>query len=324
MKLPCNWNRVLVLAAAMAAAGAGGFLAVRSTGPAHGAEPIKVAPSPSDPNSAEHDKAIQKNQAGYVHAFNTGDAKALAAFWAADGEFVDAEGRSFKGRSAIEKEFASFFAETKGLKLEVSTHSFRLVSPGVALESGTSRLTRPSDGESNVTAYHIVHTKRDGQWQLASVRESAHGSSSNYERLRSLEWLVGNWTSRSGDRSLEFSCEWTAKRNFLLRKYVLKGPDNAAKTGMQVIGWDPVEGAVVSWTFDSDGGFASERWTKEGKRWILETAGVTHDGAQVTAAYVLTPIDHDNFNWQSVLRTLDQVPLPDTALVKATRVKAGK
>jgi uncharacterized protein (TIGR02246 family) len=324
MKLQCNWNRVLFLAAAMVAAGAGGFLAVRSTGPVLAGEPIKVAPSPSDPNAAEDEKLIQKNQAGYIRAFNTGDAKALAAFWAADGEFVDAEGRSFKGRSAIEKEFASFFAETKGTKLEVSTHSLRFVSPLVALESGTSRLTRPTDGESNVAAYHIVHTKRDGQWLLASVRESAQASHSNYEQLRSLEWLVGNWTAKNGARSLEFSYEWTAKRSFLLRKYAIKGTDDAAKTGIQVIGWDPVEGTVVSWTFDSDGGFASERWTKEGKRWILETAGVTHDGAEVTATNFLTPIDHDNFNWQSVHRTLDQVPLPDTALVRATRVKTSK
>ena len=324
MKLQCDWNRVLFLAAALAAAGAGGFLAVRSTDSVQAAEPIKVTPSPSDPNAAEDEKAILKNQAGYLRAFNTGDAKALAAFWAADGEFVNAEGKSFKGRSAIEKEFASFFAEAKGLKLEVSTHSLRFVSPLVALESGTSRLIRPSDGEANVAAYHIVHTKQDGQWQLASVRESAQASSSNYEQLRSLEWLVGNWASKNSGRSLEISCEWAAKRNFLLRKYVIKGADDAAKTGIQVIGWDPVEGTVVSWTFDSDGGFSSERWTKEGKRWILETAGVSHVGAEITAAYVLTPIDHDNFTWQSVRRTLDQVPLPDTALVKVSRVKASK
>jgi uncharacterized protein (TIGR02246 family) len=324
MKLPCDWNRVLLLAAAMAAAGAGGFLAVKSTEPVQAAEPIKVTPSPHDPNAAEDEKAIQKNQAGYLRAFNSGDAMALAAFWAADGEFVDAAGKSFKGRSAIEKEFASYFAETKGLKLEVSTDSLRFVSPLVALESGTSRLTRPSDGESNVAAYHIVHAKRDGQWQLASVRESAQASSSNYEQLRSLEWLVGNWASKNGGRSLEISCEWAAKRNFLLRKYVIKGADDATKTGMQVIGWDPVEGTVVSWTFDSDGGFSTERWTKEGKRWILETAGVSHVGAEVTATYFLTPIDHDNFTWQSTHRTLDQVPLADTALVKISRVKASK
>jgi uncharacterized protein (TIGR02246 family) len=279
-------------------------------------------PSPSDPKTAEDEKAIQKNQAEYVKAFDAGDAKATAAFWAVDGEFVDADGKSFKGRSAIAKEFASFFAESKGLKLEVSTDSVRFVSPGVALESGTSRVTRVSDGAWNVASYQIVYTKRDGRWQFASVRESARVPTTNYEQLRVLEWLVGNWAAKSGRRSLELSCEWTAKRNFLLRKYVLKDGDGATKTGIQIVGWDPVAGAIRSWIFDSDGGFGSERWTKDGKRWILEATGVTRDGAEFTATNILTPIDHDNFDWQSVKRGLNQVRLPDTAIIKATRIKA--
>jgi uncharacterized protein (TIGR02246 family) len=324
MRVQRDWNKVLFLAAAVAAAGAGGFLAGRPTGPALGGEPLKAVPSPSDPSTAEDEKAIQKNQAGYVRAFNAGDARALAALWAADGEFTDVDGKSFKGRGAIEKEFASFFAESKGLKLEITTHSLRFVSPLVALESGTARVIRASDGQSLATAYHIVHAKRDGQWQLASVRESGHVPTSNYEQLRSLEWLVGNWTWKSGSRSLEFSCEWTARRHFLLRKYVVKDADIAVKTGIQVIGWEPVAGAIVSWTFDSDGGIASERWTREGKRWILEAAGVTGDGAEVTATNLLTPVDHDSYNWQSTRRTLNQVSLPDMPLVKTTRVKDGK
>jgi uncharacterized protein (TIGR02246 family) len=324
MKVHCNCNHVLLLAAALAAAGTAGFLAVPLARPVLGDEPVRVAPRPNNPRTTQDEQAIQKNQVRYIRAFNGGDAKALAAFWAADGEFVDAEGKSFRGRGAIEKELASFFAGSKGLKLEVSTDSLRFISPGVALESGTSRVIQASDGESNVTSYSIVHTKRDGQWQLASVRESAGVSSSNYEHLRSLEWLVGSWTAKNGGPSLELTCEWTAKRNFLLSKYILKDTDNAAKTGIQIIGWDPAAGTIVSWIFDSDGGFASVRWNKDGNHWVQEATGVTRDGAEVKATNILTPVDQGNFNWQSVQRSLDQVPLPDTALLKATRVKAGK
>jgi uncharacterized protein (TIGR02246 family) len=305
----------------MAVAAVSVFLATRSTDAAFGDKQVAPVPSASDPKTAEDEKAILKIQAQYVKAFNAGDAKALAAFWTPDGEFVDAEGKSFTGRSAIAKEFAAFFAESKGVTLEVRTNSIRFVSPGVALESGTSRVARASDGEAHVTAYYIVHTRRDGQWQLASVRESTHVASSNYEQLRSLEWLVGNWTAKSGNQSLELSCEWAAKRNFLLRKYVLKDADGSAKTGIQIIGWDPNAGAIRSWNFDSDGGFGSEHWTREGKRWVLEATGVTRDGAETTATNILTPIDHDNFTWQSVRRGVEHVRLPDTVLVKATRVK---
>jgi uncharacterized protein (TIGR02246 family) len=322
MRAQCSWSKVILVAACLAAAGAGGFLAVRSTGSAHGDERVGAPPSPSDAKYAEDEKAIQKNQAAYVKAFNAGDAKGTAAFWAADGEFVDADGKSFKGRNAIAKEFASFFAESKGLKLEVSTDSLRFVSPDVALESGTTRVTRASDGDSNVTSYQIVHTKRDGQWQLASVRESNRPPSSNYEQLRGLEWLVGNWTAKGAGQSLELTCEWAAKRNFLLRRYTLSGTDGTVKTGIQIIGWDPAAGEIRSWLFDSDGGYGSERWARDGKRWVLEATGVTRDGAQLMATNVLTPVDHDSFSWQSVRRVLNQVRLPDTPVVKATRVKA--
>src|SRR5207248_1677885 len=152
--------------------------------------------------TADDEKAIQATQAAYVKAFNAGDAKALAAFWAPDGEFTDAEGRSFRGRAAIEKEFAAFFADAKGAALEVTTDSLRFVAPGVALENGTTRLTRSSDGAASVSAYNIVHTKRGGQWLLASVREAAYAPSSNYERLRDLEWLVGTWSAKNGGQTL--------------------------------------------------------------------------------------------------------------------------
>jgi uncharacterized protein (TIGR02246 family) len=322
MPAKCNWSKAILAATCIATAGAGGFLAVRFTGPALADERVETMPIPNDPKTAEDEKAIHSNQAAYVKAFNAGDAKGTAGFWALDGEFVDADGKSFKGRSAIEKEFASFFAESKALQLEVSTDSIRFVSPGVALESGTSRVTHGSDGAWNVASYQIVYTKRDGRWQFASVRELARVPSSNYEQLRDLEWLVGNWAAKSGSRSLQLSCEWTGKRNFLLRRYVFKDNDSAARTGIQIIGWDPVAGAIRSWIFDSDGGFGSERWTKDGKRWVLEASGVARDGAEITATNIVTPIDHDNFNWQSVKRGLNQVRLPDTAIIKATRIKS--
>jgi uncharacterized protein (TIGR02246 family) len=321
MRAHWSWNKVVFAAAALVAAGAGGFLAVRTGAPASGGERVGHAPSATDPATAADRKAILKTQTAYVKAFNAGDAKKLAAFWAPDGEFVDAEGDSFKGRDAIEKEFAAFFAESKGAKLEITTESLRFISPGVALESGTSRLTRSADGPTDTAAYNIVHTKRDGKWLLTSVRELSYAPATNYEHLRDLEWLVGKWTAKSGGRSLTLTCEWTAKRNFLTRKYELKEADGSIRTGIQIIGWDPMVGEIRSWVFDSDGGFGDERWTRDGKRWVLEASAVTRDGAEAAATNVLTRLDHDHFTWQSIQRSLNEVRLPDTALITVTRVK---
>src|SRR3954453_19419603 len=50
-----------------------------------------------DPQEA----AIQQVAEGFVQAFHTGDAKAVAALWAPDGDYVDLSGRVFNGRKAI-------------------------------------------------------------------------------------------------------------------------------------------------------------------------------------------------------------------------------
>jgi uncharacterized protein (TIGR02246 family) len=317
-------HKAFILVAAIGAAGVGGYLAVRASSPALAEENIGQIPIPNDTKYAADEKALQEMQSAYVKAFNAADAKALAAFWAPDGEFVDADGRTFRGRIAIEKEFAKFFAETKGITLEVTTDSLRFVSPGVALESGGSRVKQASDGASTGAAYSIVFTKRDGTWQFASVREAAYPAASNYEHLRDLEWLVGTWTAKSAGRTLELTCEWAAQRNFLTRKYTVTSADGETKSGIQVIGWDPVLGRVRSWVFDSAGGFGSERWIKDGKRWVLEATAVTREGAQATSTNVMTYIDADTFTWQSVQRDVNHVRLPDTAALKVTRVKAKK
>ena len=42
------------------------------------------------------------------------------------------------------------------------------------------------------------------------------------------------------------------------------------------------------------------------------------------ATNILTAVDHDNFTWQSVGRSLNGVTLPDTAVVKVSRLKTKK
>jgi uncharacterized protein (TIGR02246 family) len=319
-----RWKQLLFVAAAWTAAAAGGYLAVRSQSPAAADEHVRQAPTPGDPATAEDEKALRENQAAYVKTFNAGDAKALAAFWTPDGEFVDAEGRSFRGRAAIEKEFAAFFAQEKGLTLEISPDSLRFVGPGVALESGSSRVTRGSDTARTSAAYSIVHSKRDGRWQLASVRELPYAAAATSEHLRDLEWLVGNWTAKKDGKSVDMSCEWTQKRNFLTRRYTIRDTNGTVATGIQIIGWDPLLGGIRSWLFDSEGGFGSEQWIKDNQRWVLEASGVTRDGVPTTATNIITRLDPENFTWQSVERHLGQTTVPNTAVIKVTRVKAKK
>src|SRR5258708_2571023 len=73
-----------------------------------------------EPTGDPKDKAaIAKNAEAFTEAFHKADARTLAAFWAPSGEYTDQTGKQLKGREAIEKAFKEFFANNKGLKVQI-------------------------------------------------------------------------------------------------------------------------------------------------------------------------------------------------------------
>src|SRR6202022_1659083 len=113
---------------------------------------------------------LLKNAEAFVEAFHKGDAKALAAFWTAEGDYTDQRGRQFKGREAIEKTFRELFAENKGLKLRINIDSLRFPTADVAIEDGTTEVSPANGAPPSRARYSIVHVKKDGQWLIESVR----------------------------------------------------------------------------------------------------------------------------------------------------------
>ena len=66
--------------------------------------------------------AIRASEQAFVAAFNRGDAKAVAALWTANGSLADEQGQVYKGRKAIEDEYATFFLANAGAQ-DRSGHS---------------------------------------------------------------------------------------------------------------------------------------------------------------------------------------------------------
>ena len=122
--------------------------------------------SKGDPKESE---AIQKQAEAFVEAFHKGDAKAVAAFWTADGDYTDLTGRQIKGREAIEKVFADLFAQAKGLKIRIDSDSLRFVTPEVAIEDGTSEVY-PPEGPAEPGSLH--HRPREEGRAMAPVQRS--------------------------------------------------------------------------------------------------------------------------------------------------------
>jgi uncharacterized protein (TIGR02246 family) len=317
---------VKVVSAAMALGIVTGGVGIGGRAAATGGsdEKVKHPPARSDPRTAAEEEALRRNAAAYAKAFGAGDAKALAAFWTADGDYVDTTGRLVRGRAAIEKDLAALFAESRGLTLVIAPESFRFLSPDVVIETGLARVTKAADGSATACRYTVVHVKQEGRWLMSSVRESPYEPPTNYEYLKELEWLIGKWAAKGNNATLEQTCEWTCKKNFITRTYTVKAGDGLTHTGMQIIGWDPMARRLRSWTFDSDGSFGSEWWARDGNRWVVSATGVLRDGSQTQATHVLRRIDDDTFTWRSGQRGIAGVSVPDLGEVKISRVKAKK
>lgn len=279
--------------------------------------------SDGKPAAVADETAIRAAVDSYVDAYNRGDAKAVAEHWSESGEWISPTGLRFQGRPAIEKQLCALFSEHKGVRIEVSRPSIRIVCADAAVEEGTVRVLRPAAAPIEST-YLAIHVKKGGQWKLDSVHETnVPDVPSPNSQLEELAWLVGDWVHEHADAKLEAHVAWTKNKTFL--SYAFKASVAGAHhlEGIQVIGWDPAAGTLRSWLFDSDGGFGEATWSKKDKSWVVKLDQVLPDGRQASATNVYTPVDANRFTWRSIGRKLAGQFLPNVEEVKIVRTKAG-
>jgi uncharacterized protein (TIGR02246 family) len=266
--------------------------------------------------------AIQKNAESFIETFQRGDAKGLAAFWAPDGDYTDQTGRHLKGRTALEKAFQQFFAENKGLKLGINSASLRFLTPEVAIEDGTTEVIPPDGGPPSRARYTIVHVKKDGEWRLGSVRDASLPPGGNYEHLRDLEWLIGDWAEEGGKGEVErLSFSWAEGQSFLTGSFTKTVRNVALANAKQWIGWDPLAKNLRMWMFDASGAFADGSWTREDNKWVIKINTVFPDGKKGTSALILTRVNGDTLTLQGKDRNVDGKPIPDSQAVTLRRTQ---
>jgi uncharacterized protein (TIGR02246 family) len=285
---------------------------------------IWVAPSFCHADQTEDEATIRKNAEDYVAAYNNHDAKALAAMWSPGAVYMDVStGEAAVGREEIENVFSQTLAEFKNAKLQVDVKTVDFVSPNVAIENGTVRVIRP-DADPEETDYMAVNVRQDGKWFIDRISEESPSSPppSNYEHLRELEWMIGSWIDQSEDATIQTDCQWTKNQNFINRSFAVVVGDQVDMAVMQIIGWDPVAKQIRSWAFDSDGGFAEGKWTRNGDRWVIQQNGTLPNGSRSSAVNVMAQIDDDSFTWQSIQREIDGDVLPNVDEVLIVRQPA--
>lgn len=267
-------------------------------------------------------RAVVTNARAYEAAYAKGDVKALADFFADDAEFTTEDGRTFSGRTAIEESIRAAFKQSPGAKLAINVESVRVLAPEVVIEKGSTAVT-DKDGETNGALYTAIHVKKDGKWKISQLIETPLPVVTPHERLSELAWLIGEWEEADKTTGVTVRSEyvWARGGNFITRNITVQREGSTVLEGWQIIGWDPVEERIRSWTFDGEGGFAGGLWTREGDRWLLRETGVTPEGGRTSADNTFSKLDDDRFTWESHNRTLDGEPQPGISRIEIHRVK---
>jgi uncharacterized protein (TIGR02246 family) len=260
-------------------------------------------------------EAIVNAGHSFIKAFVSGDASALAAHWTENGEYYADDGTILRGRGEIEKAYAVLFAKKTGrTEADIEMISIRFPSKDTAIEEGYFKV-RSGKQVPVSSKYTVLHVRENGKWLMAVVREwPSEGVS-----LRDLEWLIGTWEARHGDTHITTAYEWWGDKTFIRVNITLKKQDRTI-TGFQMIGKDRSTGQLRSWTFDPEGSFGEAGWSRDGRKWVQESAAVLAGGSTLTATNIMTPIDKDSFTFQSVHRTVDGEEVSDIPPVRVIRV----
>jgi uncharacterized protein (TIGR02246 family) len=293
------------------------LVALLPVGSSQGQDSEKKAPAVS-PEMAE----LIANDRAYEAAYAKGDVDALAAYFTEDAEYTSDDGRSFQGNAAIKACLAEAFRTNKGAKISINVDSVKSLSPEVAVEKGTTTVVAKT-GEDVEALYTAVHVKKDGKWRISQLIETPVPEITPASRLAELAWLIGDWEEADKESGLNVQShyQWARGGNFITRNVTVKRGDNPVLEGWQIIGWDPVEGAIRSWTFDDQGGHTEGLWTSEGQRWLARETGYAADGSRTSSDQSITKAADDRFYWESGNRTLDGDPLPGIGRIEIRRVK---
>jgi uncharacterized protein (TIGR02246 family) len=268
------------------------------------------------------EKPIRDLVDAFAKAYNGPDLKALAACFSDEASVVDSAGEATRGKSEVVEMYASSLDENPDLNVEPKVQEIRFLTPDVARVEGQSRLSTEKGDASEYTRFSSLAVKRDGKWLIAEIREypAPVEEVSSYDRLKELEWMLGDWVDESESVKASSTVRWADNKSFLIRTYQVEVRGEKAQSGTVFIGWDPQTGQIKSWLFDSDGGHGEGLWTRTGeKQWVVKAHGVLRDGRPTSATQVHVVINKDSVKTSSIDRIIGGEIAPDIAEIVMVR-----
>jgi uncharacterized protein (TIGR02246 family) len=294
--------------------------------PSPSAAPSTATAAPAQrgttPAPRAEEKPIHDQLQAFAKAYSASDVKALAAFFTDEAIIVDTSGETTRGKPAIVDMYASAFEENPRLLLESKLEETQFLTPDVVRIEGQTRLSTSTGDATEFTRFSTLLVKRDGKWLVAEIREyeAPVADVSSYDRLKELEWMVGDWVDESESVKASSSIRWTDNQSFLIRTYHVDVKEEKTTSGIVIIGWDPQTGQIKSWLFDSHGGHGEGIWTRTGeKEWIVKAHGVLRDGRPTSATQIHVVLNKDSVKSSSIDRIIGGQIAPDIADVVMVR-----
>jgi len=263
--------------------------------------------------------AVRAQLAEMAKQLAAGNAAQLAALWAVDGEYIDEDGNRARGRKEIENRFSGLFSQGGKPQVHLAADTVKFLAPTVAIVEGT--VQRDRDGQTMPDShFSLVLVKGADGWLMSRASESPVVATSNYDYLRQLDWIIGEWDAKGSNASVHLKAEWVPSKNFIICKYETKKADGSQSVDMQVIGWDPILSQPRSWHFDSSGGYGQGLWTKSNNQWMCEASGVESDGSTTRSRNIMSIKGSNSFDWSSVNRSVDGMAVGDAAPLVVQRI----
>lgn len=264
----------------------------------------------NDERSAAISQLILENVKRYVDAFNRKDIKGVLDLFDENCVVTEANGDEFRGRKELEEEMKEAFASDPKAKISVAVDSLDVVDLETAIETG--RLSSFPDGKTLTAevAYQVVHIKKGDRWLMSHARSFNRKVLSPYDRLRELEWLVGEWVDEGNDSLIETSYHWNSNKSFLLQEFTVRVKGQHVLSGYQRIGLDPLTKQLRGWVFDTEGGYADSQWASVDGSWVVKIKGVRADGVTVTATNEIEQLGKDRLRFESVDRIVGEERMP--------------
>jgi uncharacterized protein (TIGR02246 family) len=130
-------------------------------------------------SAAEDESAnVRKQCSAFVQAWNSHDAKGMAAIFLEDGDSINPMGHHAKGRADVEKAFAAEHGEKGPMResaVEIKDEPIRFVTPDVAISDADVVLTGaigPDGKKGPPMNVHVTNVwkKTDGKWSIFASR----------------------------------------------------------------------------------------------------------------------------------------------------------